>query len=250
MRRRHCFLVLFLYVFLSQTSAAPTATQVIKDGENKMRGQTSYSKLTISVQKRRFSRVMELAAYDDRKKDQFFIRILSPKKDRDTTFLKIKNNLWQYIPKIGKEIKIEASLMHDSWMGSDFTNDDLVKQSSIIDDYEHRFLPEEEDGFYKIELLPRPQSPVVWQKIIIYSRKSDHLPVKEEFYDHKNALKKIMTLSDFKPMGKRVIPVKIVMGSVENNVVVSKTTMIYSEITFDLPLSDFVFSKAHLRKIE
>lgn len=237
----------FACVGASLVFSEPTATEVIKKGEDQMRGNSAYSKIEIIVEKPRFKRSILLDSYDNRKQDKFFIRILEPKKDKNTTFLKIKSNLWQYIPKIGKEIKIEASLMGDSWMGSDFTNDDLVKENSIVDDFTHSFLESQDPDLYKIVMNPKPYSSVVWAKIIIYSRKKDCLPVKEEFYDEQGRLKKVMILSNFKVMGGKLIPSKMVMGTIENNQVKSRTTLNNLQITFDLNIPDFIFSKANLR---
>ena len=116
-----------------------TATRVIQRTENLLRGDNFYSRSRITIQKKRITRKMTFDNWDDRKNNESFIRILSPKKDRGISFLKLQKNLWQYIPKIGREIKIEDSLMQDSWMGSDFSNDDLVRESSIVDDYHHKF---------------------------------------------------------------------------------------------------------------
>jgi hypothetical protein len=246
MKKKIIFLLLTL-AGLRPLFAAPTAYQVIKRGEEQMRGDTSYSKVKMTVEKTRFSRTMVFESYDSRVQEKFFIHILEPKKDKGTTFLKVKNNLWQYIPEIGKEIKIEASLMHDSWMGSDFTYDHLVKQSSIIEDYNHAFLETDKEDFYKIELTPKLGAPVTWNKIIIFSRKKDSLPVREEFYDHKDRLKKLMLLSNFKVMDGRLIPAKMVMGSVENGRVRSKTTMEFLTVDFNVSFSPYIFSKARLR---
>lgn len=242
--------VIFSLIFCNTWALHPTAYQVIKAGEDAMRGRTSASTVKIIVERPRFKRTMLLKSYDDRVGNRFFIRILKPKKDKNVTFLKLNSNLWQYIPKIGKEIKIEASLMQDSWMGSDFSNDDLVKQSSIIDDYRHSFLEYPSKDFHKIQLIPKPGAPVVWSKVIIYSRKKDSLPVKEEFYDHKGRLKKIMLLTNIKKMGGRVIPSRMVMGTVRNGKVKSKTTMIYLSLKYNLKLKSRIFSRLQMRKYQ
>lgn len=227
----------------------PSAYDIIKKSDRQMRGKTSISKMEITVIRPRYKRTIVLDAWDDSSQDRFFIRIQKPTKDKGVTFLKAGNNLvWQYIPKIGKEIKIEASLMYDSWMGSDFTNDDLVKQSSIVDDYNHSFLSEENPKYYKILLKPKKNAAVIWSKIIIYVRKDLSLPVKEEFYDHKGRLVKLMTLEDFRQMDGRIIPVKLTMATVQNKKVRSKTIMVYQSMRFNRNISSSVFSKSNLRK--
>lgn len=229
--------------------AGESAYSIIKKGDQQMRGNTSISTMKITVIRQRYKRTILLDAWDHSEENYFFIRIKQPEKDKGVTFLKTGNNrVWQYIPRIGKEIKIEASLMYDSWMGSDFTNDDLVKQSSIVNDYNHSFLKEENSRHYKILLKPKPNAAVIWGRIIIHVRKDISLPVKEEFYDHKGRLKKVMTLENFKKMGGRTIPAKITMMSVRNNKVQSKTIMVYENIRFNQTIPSSVFSKSNLRK--
>lgn len=243
-------LLILTFIWPQLLCAVPTAKEIIQKSDSAMRGDQSYSRVEIIVEKPRFKRTIVLDSYDSRKNDRFFIRILKPKKDENTTFLKVKQNFWQYIPSIGREIKIEASLLADSWMGSDFTNDDLIKQVSIVDDYEHAFLEQPLEGYYKIQMIPKPASPAVWAKIILTLRKGDCLPVKEEFYDHQGRLKKVMLLSDFKVMDGRMIPCKVVMSSLENQKVISRTTLINLKVQFKQKIPESVFSKANLRKAQ
>ncbi len=244
--------LLLLSLFSSQLPAQSaerlSAYEVIKRGEKQMRGLSSYARVRIDIKKRRFQRSMLIDTWETKSGERNFIRILKPKKDRGVTFLKLSQNLWQYIPKIGKEIKIEESLLGESWMGSDFTNDDLVKNFSIVDDYNHAFLPTEDKRLYKIGLTAKPGRPVVWNKIIIYSRRKDWLPEKEEFFDHKGRLKKRMTLSQFRVMGGRLIPTRLEMATLKDNRPQSRTVMNYNKIKFDLQISTSIFTKANLRR--
>ncbi len=249
MNRKILLGLIVLAVTSSSWGKDESAYDIIKTGEEAMRGKTSISRMKIIVERPRYKRSIVLDAWDESGKDRFFLRIAEPAKDRGVTFLKAgKNMVWQYIPKIGKEIKIEASLMFDSWMGSDFTNDDLVKQSSVIHDYEHTFLPEENPHQYKIQLVPKSGRAVVWSTIIIHVRKDLLLPVREEFYDHKGRLKKKMILEDFRTMDGRVIPVKISMLTVENNRPVSRTILQYQKIQFNRTIPEQIFSKNNLRQ--
>ncbi len=225
-----------------------SAYDIIKKGEDIMRGTSSYSRSKITVEKRRFKRSMVIDNWDSSLGKKTFIRILKPKKDKGVTFLKKDKKLWQYIPGIGKEIKIEESLMGDSWMGSDFTNDDLVRETSITDDYTHAFSTSNDPSVYRIILKPKPGKPVIWEKIVMYIRKKDYLPQKEEFFDHKNRLQKRLILSDFRDMGKRFIPTRLEMSTIKQGKVRSSTTMEYIRIKFDLNIPSRIFSKANLRK--
>lgn len=242
-----------------------SAYEVIKRGEERMRGNSSYARIKFTIEKRRFRRSMLIDIWETRRADRSFIRLLKPKKDQGVSFLKRSQNLWQYIPKIGKEIKIEESLLGESWMGSDFSNDDLVKSSSIVDDYSHTFAPKGDKGnredkedkegsssqkerLYRILLTPKPGRPVVWEKIIIYSRKQDYLPEQQEFFDHKERLKKRMTLSRFQTLGGRLIPTRLEMASIKDGKPQSRTIMDYQKARFNLKIAASLFTKANLRR--
>ncbi len=245
--------VLFLFTLPlllsgSPLSAAPDARQVIDRVDQTLRGNTSYGTYRITIEKPRLERTLVIESWDDSVKEQSFIRILEPKKDRGTTFLKIKQNLWQYIPRIGKEIKIEGSLMQDSWMGSDFTNDDLVRAYSIVDDYVHTFLSPPDENLYRVEMRPKPGVPVVWTRVVFDIRKKDYLPVKQEFYDHKDRLVRILEYSRYARVDNKVIPTHMKVKSVKGGRTRSSTTMEFLRVRFNQPIPAHIFSRANLRK--
>lgn len=249
------FQILFVFLFLLWTtpglrelSAQSNATQVITQIEKNQRGRTSISRFMITIEKARFKRKILLDSWDDRIQDKFFIRIIEPKKDKGVSFLKANNNFWQYIPKLGKEIKVEGSLMQDSWMGSDFSNDDLVKSSSIIDDYTHQFGDKSNPSEYHIILDPKPGSAIVWNRVEAIIRKSDLMPVRYEFYDHKGRLRKQQLFSDYKIMSGRKIPARLVMETIKKGKVSSRTILVFLRARFNQKISNRIFSKANLRR--
>ncbi|MCI5132049.1 MAG: outer membrane lipoprotein-sorting protein, partial [Candidatus Electrothrix sp. EH2] len=113
---------------------AGTAKEIIKKVEDNLNGKTAEMKITMTVKTKRAERTMKMQSWSVGK-DKSFIKILYPGKDKGITFLKMDNSMWQYVPRIEKTIKIPASMMLQSWMGSDFSNDDLVRESSISEDY-------------------------------------------------------------------------------------------------------------------
>lgn len=238
---------ILLCVIYSMATGSPSPKEIVKKAEEKMRGDTAHAIVTMTVEKIKLKRSMQVEYFDHRLENKMFIRMLAPKKDQGITFLKLKENLWQYLPSIGKEIKIEASFMQDAWMGSDFSNDDLVKESSFEEDYEHTFVTAEDEKFYAVQFIPKPSAAVVWSRIIIHYDKESYLSVKEEFYDHKDRLKKLMLLTDIKVMGGRKIPSKMMMASINNNKAVSKTTLEFKSIEFNVRIEPRIFSKANLR---
>ncbi len=189
-----------------------TADEIVKKMDELLRGESSYMKMKMTLENPDWSspRVLELLAYEQTADHKAFIRITAPARDQGTGFLKIGYNLWMYIPATEKVTKIPPSMMHGSWMGSDFTNDDLVKESSIVNDYTHRLLGTEDDPaagkVYKLELVPKPGAAVVWGKILAWVSVEKYLPVKEQFFDEQGRLVSEMIYSQVKDLGGRMMP--------------------------------------------
>jgi len=154
--------------------------------------------------------------------------------------------MWNYFPKINKVIKIPASMMMGSWMGSDFTNDDLVKENTFVDDYIHKFINEEDNKYYHIEIIPKQETVTVWGKIILKIRKLDNIITQEVFYDEKGDKIKIMNFTDIKIMGGKKIPSTITLIPLKKEN--QKTVIKYVKAAFDDPLKDSVFTRKNLQK--
>ena len=179
------------------------------------------------------------------------IYVTAPAKEKGQVFLKRKNEMWNWIPSIERMIKIPPSMMMQSWMGSDFTNDDLVKESSIVKDYTHKLLGEEriqDFDCYKIELIPTEEAPVVWGKMIMWISKQDKLWLKAEYYDEDGFLVNYEILSDVKMMDDRIIPCRMEMIPADKEG--HKTIMIFENTDFDVPLKEDFFSIQNMKKIK
>ncbi len=140
--------------------------------------------------------------------------------------------------------------MLQSWMGSDFTNDDLVKQSSIVKDYHHKIIGDEKYGgydCYKIEMIPKEDANVVWGKIIAWVSKKGYLSLRSDYYDEDGYLIKKMTGSKVKKMGGRVIPTLWEMQPVDKPG--QKTVMEYLNIKFNIPLKESFFSQQNMKHV-
>jgi len=177
--------------------------------------------------------------------------ITAPAKDKGQVFLKIQTDMWNWVPSIEKMIKIPPSMMMQSWMGSDFTNDDLVRESSIVKDYTHKLAGEETvAGYpcYKIELTALEDAPVVWGKVLMWVSKKDYLWLKAEFYDEEGSLVNTEILSDIKKMDDRVIPTRMEMIPADKKG--QKTIMIFENTDFDVPLKEDFFSIQNMKKIK
>ena len=192
---------------------------------------------------------MKMVSWENRVQKKSFSEITAPRKDAGNRFLLINKTMRHYIPKLQKDIKISPSMMLQSWMGSDFTNDDIVKESSIVEDYFHSLEGQENiDGneCHKIVLTPKPESAVVWGKIVYYARVKDYLPVREEFYNEHGVLKKVMTCGNFRKMHDRVIPTRYKMQTVKKKD--KYTLMEITGIRFNVPVSPGVFTIQNLKR--
>ena len=250
MKRLIAILTAFLVTFFFSVahSAELTAEEIVKKAEDIMRGQSNVGKMTMTITNPNWERTL-IMDYWEKGKDKSLVKLISPAKEAGTVSLKIDNNMWNYIPSVEKVIKIPPSMMMQSWMGSDFTNDDLVKESSIVDDYtpkllKNRTLSEEE--VYTMELTAKPDAPVVWGKILLYIRVTDFTPMKYEYYDEKEKLIRVMTMSKIKKVGKRSYPTVWTMEP--KNKEGYKTVIIVNEIKFDVPIDKKIFSLSNLKR--
>jgi hypothetical protein len=240
------------------TSYALTAMEIINKSDQAVRGDSQIALIEITIKNRRWTRTMKMKTWDNRVTKKSFSEILAPKKDAGNRFLMISTEklMWHYSPDIGKEMKIHPSMMLQSWMGSDFTNDDIVKESSIVEDYTHTLDGKATmDGHecYMVTLVPKPEAAVVWGKIIYYARVNDYLPVKEEFYDQHGKLKKILTCGSFKKMHDRVVPTVYKMTTLkkrrdEEQKGEEYTMMEIKDVAFNVKIQNSIFSLQNLKR--
>jgi outer membrane lipoprotein-sorting protein len=223
-----------------------TATQIIGKMRDYTRGTSSHGIMTMEVVTPDWNRSVQMEWWE-KGEDKFLIRVLSPARDKDNGTLKIGNNLWNYIYAFDETVHIPPAMMAQAWMGSDFTNDDIVRDSSLVDDYTHVLEGIEEiDGerCYKILLTTDPTTPVPWLKIRIWTRVGDLLPVREEYYDDNGNLARYMDFSQFIFMSDRVTPTVMRMTPADQEG--RYTEMTYNEIEFDVDLSDDIFTEQNL----
>jgi len=223
------------------------ATEIVDCVDRIMRGESSRGIATMEVSTENWSRAMEMQMWS-LGTDHALVRILSPRKDAGTATLKAGNEIWNYLPRVDRTIKIPASLMSASWMGSHFTNDDLVKESRLIEDYEITLAYEgDRDGVavWEFDLIPRPEAPVVWGRIAYQVRKNDTMPVYARYYDEDGVLVRTMTFFDYRQLGGRLVPAA--MRVVPEDKPGEFTEVRYSELEFDVDLDEEYFSLRRLR---
>jgi len=180
--------------------------------------------------------------------EKALVRLDSPPEEAGAATLKVGSNIWYYLPKAHRKIKIPASMTMTSWMGSHFTLDDLVKESSLTSDYVIRTsFAGTRDGVavYEYTLTPKPAAAVVWGKIILAVRQVDLMPIWQRYYDETEKLTRELTFSEYKTMGGRLIPTRLVMQPVDKPG--EQTMIVYEDIAFDVPIREETFS---LRTLE
>lgn len=241
-------LIIFSIISFSQLSALPTPQKIVNKISNLFRGSnTTYSQLYIKVEKKRIKRTIVLDTWSDTKKDSFFIKILSPTKDKGITFLKSHKNFWQYIPSINKEIKIESSLLGGSWMGTDFSNEDMLQDVDLKKDYTSTFIPTKDTQHLKLRLTPKIGTPTPWKFQDITVNKTSYLPVLQEYYKRDNTVAKKLVFSNIKNIQGKYIPTVLTITSFENKKPISNTILYYSKIQFNQAISAKQFTKHALR---
>ncbi len=242
--------IFFALVCLAASAQTVDIKDIVRKSDEKFRGTSSVGSFTMTIERPTWSRSISMKSWS-LGTDYSLIYVTAPAKEKGQVFLKRKNEMWNWVPSIERMVKIPPSMMMQSWMGSDFTNDDLVRESSIVKDYTHKLLGEETvDNYpcYKVELTPLENAPVVWGKVLMWVSKKDYLWLKAEFYDEDGALVNTEILSDVKKMDDRVIPTRMEMIPADKKG--QKTVMIFENTDFDVPLKEDFFSIQNMKKIK
>lgn len=213
--------------------------------ENLLRSQTSVGEYEMEIHRPRFQRTLRFRFWDDRREDRSLVVVLAPPKDRGTVFLKIKTDLWMYLPRVRRTVRIPPSMMMNSWMGSDFTNDDVARSSSISQDYEPRILEQKGDTV-TLELRPKPDAPVVWDRIVL-EMLLPNLPLVEHFYNARGEEVRVITFREVKTLHGRRLPT--VMEAVPLNRPGHKTVLRLVDVRFDVPMQASWFQVSRLEEI-
>lgn len=217
---------------------------LIREVEDQYTGTSSHAIMTMQVSTEHWKRSLKMEAWS-MGRDQFLIRILEPAKERDVATLKNGREVWNYLPKVDRIIKIPPSMMGGAWMGSHITNNDLVKQSHIDQDYEFSLVTETDD-FWRIEGLPKPEAAVVWGKIIYQIGKADRVPQRVEYFDEAMVKVREILFDQVKTVDNRRLPLRMIVKPVDKPE--EQTLLQYHQIAFDIPLNGDFFSLRNLKR--
>lgn len=239
---------LVLGCFLHFSAFGLTPTQVVAKAESHLRGETLQALLHLEVHRSSFERKMTVLTWSAFGKDSL-VEILAPAKEAGVMSLRRARDMWNYLPKTDQVIRIPSSLMLQSWMGSDLTNDDLMKMSTLEEDYRHSKLRMDSFAGDKVQVIactPNPGAPVVWGKILYWAREKDGLPVKEEFFDEEGQPVRTLVFSEFKKMDDRVIPTVITVSRAESPGEFTKLS--YEKVLYNRKVNASLFERESLRR--
>jgi outer membrane lipoprotein-sorting protein len=228
---------------------AQDATEIVRRADLQMRGESSYAEMVMSIIRPTWKRDITMKSWS-KGNDNALILVTGPARDKGTAFLKRGNEIWNWQPTIDRVIKLPPSMMGQSWMGSDFTNDDLVRESSIVIDFTHKFVGDTTilgKPTYIIEMIPKEGAAIVWGKIITYIDKKDHLQLKSLFFDEDGIMINTMNAIKIDIMGGKTITSKIEMSPADNPS--QKTVIEYITIEFDKPINDNFFSIQNMKNL-
>lgn len=241
--------ILVLVCLTSLSAFAQNSTEIIQKSLDKLNGKSSQGEMEMTIVRPRYTRSMTMKSWS-LGNEYFLIYITGPARDKGQVFLKRQTDMWNWIPNISRMIKLPPSMMGQNWMGSDFTNDDLVKMNSLVEDYTHKLIGEDQiDGLdcYKIELIPKPNSSVVWGKINMWVSKEEYYQMKGEYFDEDFELINTMEASEITQFDDRKLPAKLVMTPL--NKPGNQTIMLNKNLKFSTNLQQDFFSQQNMKRV-
>jgi len=227
-----------------------SATDIVRKADENFNGEkSSYSRMSMKIIRPEWQRTVEFKNWTlDR--EYALTLITAPAREKDQSFLKRQNEMWNWNPSINRLIKLPPSMMAQGWMGSDYTNDDILRESSLVNDYHHEIIGEETlNGrlCYKINMTVKETASIVWGKQIRWIDKKDFLVLKAELYDEDGYLVRTETATDIKIMDGRTITsgIELVPEEEPGN----KTIIEILEIKFNIPIEESYFSQQNMKRL-
>lgn len=234
---------------ISFTAVAESAFDIVQKSDQAMRGDSSYTESTMEIIRPDWTRSMTMKSWT-KGTDLSLVLVTAPAKDKGSASLKRQREMWNWVPSIERVIKIAPSMLSQSWMGSDFTNDDLINQSSIVVDYQHELKGEDTfdgDKVWVIDAVAKPDAPVVWSKVTLWISKSTYLQRKVEFYDEFDERVNVMTTYDVEELGGRKLATRMEMQPLDKPD--NKTVLITHQAQFDFDIDDSFFSQQKMKSL-
>lgn len=227
-------------------AADPTIDELLNAADDVQRGESSHATITMQVKTERYERTMTMESWAQGT-EKTLIRILQPEKDAGIATLKVEDNIWNYLPKVDRTMKVPAGMMGGSWMGSHFTNDDLVKESRMSEDFDGVITgrPTGGTGEWVVELTPKPDAPVVWGKVVARINPA-LVPTRIEYFDEKGALVRTMVFQDIRTMDGRQVPATMLLQPADKPDEFTRVS--YDAIDFDVQIPESTFTLQALKR--
>jgi outer membrane lipoprotein-sorting protein len=225
------------------------AIEIVQKADDLQRGETNKSEMSMTIIRPKWERTITMKSWSKGRMHSLTI-ITAPAKDKGQVFLKRDNEMWNWVPSISRMIKLPPSMMSQGWMGSDYSNDDILKESSIVVDYTHKIVGSEAvDGLdcYKIELTPKEDATVVWGKVYKWISKEEFWQMKTEYYDEDDDLVRTEIASSIKQFGDRKLPSK--MEIIPADKPGQKTIVNIKSSTFNIKIDDKFFSQQNMKRV-
>jgi len=242
-------LFFIIFIFTSNTNANNLSPEkILNNIDDLYRSNASHGILTLSVTTVNWQRTLTLEQWS-KGEDKSLIKILKPKKEKGLATLRVDKNMWNYMPKVKRVVKIPSSMMSSSWMGSHFTNDDLVKQSRMAEDYTFSITFEgtrEGKDIIEITCIPNKDAAVVWGKVEVVVFRDDYIPIRMIYYDEDLFLSRTLEFTDIRTMDGKMIPTMMNMIPIDEPG--ESTTVKWEEIQFDVAIDDDFFSMRKLQQ--
>lgn len=216
---------------------------LVREVEDQHTGRSSRSRMLMQVATEHWQRRLEMAGWS-LGRDYFLVRILEPAKERGVATLKADREVWNYLPKVDRVIKIPTSMMGGAWMGSHITNNDLVKESHIDEDYDFS-LEEETDSYWRIAGIPKADAAVIWGKIVYQIEKRRRVPQQVRYFDEDLVPVRDIRFDEVRLVGKRPIPLRMTVQPLDKPA--ERTVLEYRELIFDVPVERSFFSLRNLK---
>ncbi len=243
-------IILLFMIFVFTGINAQNADAIVKKANDNLLGKTSEGVSTMKIVRPDWTREISMKFWS-KGTDFYLIYITAPARDKGEVFLKRYNEIWNYMPSINRIIKIPPSMMGQSWMGSDFKNNDLLRQNSLVVDFTHKIVSHEKINnydCYKIELFPKPNSAVVWGKVLLWISVKGSMILKAEYFDEDLKLLYTQITNDIRRVGNRTLPFKMKMINHQDEGY--STQFEYSSISFDKPILSNFFSKSKMKHLK
>ena len=240
--------LLFLTCLLTMLPASGARAEtnwrrLIREIEDQHTGRSSRSRMLMQVATEHWQRRLEMAGWS-LGRDYFLVRILEPAKERGVATLKADREVWNYLPKVDRVIKIPSSMMGGAWMGSHITNNDLVKESHIDEDYDFT-LEEETESYWRISGIPKPDAAVIWGKIVYQIEKKRRVPQQVRYFDENLVPVRDIQFDKVQLVGKRPTPLRMTVQPLDKPS--ERTVLEYRELVFDVPVEQNFFSLRNLK---